>query len=252
VQRVAIVTGASRGIGRAVALALAAERYAVVMVARDRAALESAAGEVQAHGGRPIVLPADVAAESDLLRIVDAARSAGGPVEVLVNNAGISPKPRDGRRTPLLEMSLGEWNEVLAVNLTSAFVLTRDIGRMMCDARRGSIVNVASVAARIGALTAGAHYVASKAAMVGFTKAAALEFAPYGVRVNGVAPGRIATAMTARASVSVPQGWLESHVPLARQGEAAEVAEAVAFLASERSSYITGSTVDVSGGWTMT
>lgn len=251
-QHVAVVTGASRGIGRAVALALASERYAVVMVARDRAALESTADEVRAHGGRPIAMVADVGNESDLARVVDAARSAGGPVEVLVNNAGVSPKPRDGKRTPLVEMSSGEWNEVLAVNLTSAFVLTRDIGKMMCEARRGSIVNVASVAARIGALTAGAHYVASKAAMVGLTKAAALEFAPYGVRVNGVAPGRIATAMTARASVSIPQGWIESHVPLARQGEADEIADAVVFLASAKSSYITGSTIDVSGGWTMT
>jgi 3-oxoacyl-[acyl-carrier protein] reductase len=169
-----------------------------------------------------------------------------------VNNAGLSPKPRAGKRTPLLEMTVAEWNELMAINLTSAFVLTRDIGALMCKAGRGSIVNVASVAARIGALTAGAHYVASKAGMVGLTKAASLEFAPHHVRVNAVAPGRIATLMTANAQVSLQAGWVESHVPLARQGEAQEVADVVAFLASDKSSYITGSTIDVSGGWTMT
>jgi 3-oxoacyl-[acyl-carrier protein] reductase len=185
-------------------------------------------------------------------KIVEAARGAGGPVEVLVNNAGVSPKPRNGRRTPVIEMTIAEWNAVMMTNLTSAFVLCRDIGALMCEAKRGSIINIASVAVRVGALTAGAHYVASKAGMVGLTKAVSQEFAAHGVRVNAVAPGRIATAMTQLANQSIDGGWLQRTVPLGREGEPREIADVVAFLASPQSSYITGSTIDVTGGWTMT
>ena len=152
------------------ALALADDQYTVVLAARSRAELEATAEEIARGGGKGFVVTADVANEADLARIVAAARDAGDSVDVLVNNAGLSPKPRAGKRTPLLEMTVAEWNELMAINLTSAFVLTRDIGALMCKAGRGSIVNVASVAARIGALTAGAHYVASKAAMVGLTR----------------------------------------------------------------------------------
>ncbi len=248
---VAVVTGAGRGIGQAISLALAGQGYTVVIASRTQSELDDTAREIERRGGRCIVVAADMANEADLQRIVDTARMAG-QVGVLVNNAGVSPKPRGGRRTPVTEMTTQEWNEVMAVNLTSAFVLTRDIGKLMCEAKQGAIVNIASVAVRIGALTAGAHYVASKAGMVGLTKSTAQEFAPHGVRVNAVAPGRIATVMTRVANKSLEPGWVQRNVPLGREGEVHEIADVVCFLASPQSSYITGSTIDVTGGWTMT
>ncbi len=248
----AIVTGAGRGIGRAIALALAGVGHPVLICARTEAELEVTAESVRKSGGRALVAPADVSSERDLQRIVEAARRHGEPIDVLVNNAGVSPKPREGRRTPLTEMTTQEWNEVMAINLTSAFILARDIGALMCKAKRGSIINISSVAVRIGAPTAGAHYVASKAGMVGLTKAIAREFAPFGVRANSVAPGRIATAMTEVSNRSLEPGWIDRTIPLAREGQPREIADVVVFLASDKASYITGCTIDVTGGWTMT
>ena len=248
---VAVVTGAGRGIGRSIALAFAERAYTVIVAARTAPELESTAAEVEARGGRAVTVVADVAVEADLRRIVSAAERCDGSIDVLVNNAGISPKPRDGRRTPFVEMTLQEWNDVMTTNLTSAFVLSRDIGALMCRNRRGSIVNIASVAVRMGAQSSGAHYVASKAALVGMTKAVAREFAPYGIRVNAVAPGRINTRMTEIANHTLEAGWIERSIPLGREGETREIADVVTFLASDAASYITGSTIDVNGGWTM-
>ena len=248
----AIVTGAGRGIGRAIALVLAEAGHQVVIVARTAAELDETAAVVRESGGVALPVVADVSSEADLARVVAQAQGLGAPIDVLVNNAGVSPKPRNGRRTPFLEMTVSEWNDVMAINLTSAFVLSRDIGALMCKAGRGSIVNVASIAVRMGAQMSGAHYVASKSGMVGLTKAVARELAPHKVRVNAVAPGRISTVMTEVSKRSLDPGWLEQHIPLAREGEAREVADVVAFLASDRSSYLTGATIDVTGGWTMT
>jgi 3-oxoacyl-[acyl-carrier protein] reductase len=249
---IAVVTGAGRGIGKAIALAFADLGHTVVIAARSEAELQAVAREIGARGARAVVVAADVAQEAGLARIVAAAKACAGQVAVLVNNAGVSPKPRAGRRTPFLEMSMQEWNDVMATNLTSAFVLSRDLGAVMCAAGRGSIVNIASVAVRVGALTGGAHYVASKAGMVGLTKAIAREFAPHGVRVNAVAPGRIATAMTEVANRSIEPGWPGHTIPLGREGDVREIAGVVTFLASPQASYITGCTLDVTGGWTMT
>jgi 3-oxoacyl-[acyl-carrier protein] reductase len=248
----AIVTGAGRGIGKAIALALADAGHPLVICARSEPELEATAEAVRERGGHATVVPADVSSEEDLKRLVAVGREHGQPIEVLVNNAGVSPKPREGRRTPLTEMTTHEWNEVMAINLTSAFVLTRDVGALMCRAKRGSIINISSIAVRMGAPTAGAHYVASKAGMVGLTKATAREFAPFGVRANSIAPGRITTALTEISNRSLEPGWIDRHIPLAREGDPREIADAVVFLASDKSSYITGCTIDVTGGWTMT
>lgn len=248
----AIVTGAGRGIGRAIALALADAGHPLLICARSQSELEAVAEAVGKRGGHATVVPADVASEQDLGRVVAAARGHGEPIEVLVNNAGVSPKPRNGRRTPLTEMTTREWNEVMAINLTSAFILSRDVGALMCTAKRGSIVNISSVAIRMGAPTGGAHYVASKAGMDGLTKATAREFAPFGVRANAIAPGRITTALTEISNRALEPGWLERTILLGREGEPREIADVVVFLASDKASYITGCTLDVTGGWTMT
>ncbi len=150
-----------------------------------------------------------------------------------------------------MEMTVAEWNEVIDVNLTSAFILTREAGKIMGDAKRGAIVNIASIAIRNGGLTAGAHYVASKSGMIGLTKASARELAPYGIRVNAIAPGRISTAMTVISNKLLDSSWTQREVPLGREGRPEEIADAVLFLASDRASFITGMTLDVTGGWSM-
>ena len=247
---VAIVTGAGRGLGKAIAETLAKSGHSVVICARSTGELDQVAEGIRRAGGIALAVPTDVSSEEQLTRLVAAARSAGS-IEVLVNNAGIAPKPRGGKRTPLIEMTVREWEEVMSVNLTSAFILGREVGRLMCEQRSGSIVNIASIAMRNGGLTAGAHYVASKSGMVGLTKAMAREFAPFGVRVNAINPGRISTAMTAVSYRLLDAAWTAREIPLAREGRPEEIADAVQFLASERSSFITGMTLDVTGGWSM-
>lgn len=247
---IAIVTGAGRGIGKAIAENLARRGYHVIICARSQDEIDAAAAGIRESGGQATAMRSDVAVEADLLSFVERA-AALGPITTLVNNAGIAPKPRDGKRTPLVEMTTLEWDEVIRVNLTSAFILTREIGRRMCEARTGAIVNIASIAIRNGGLTAGAHYVASKAGMIGLTKAAAKEFAPYSVRVNAVAPGRISTAMTVKSNRLLDPDWTAREVPLGREGKPSELADAVEFLVTEKSSFITGLTLDVTGGWSM-
>jgi len=249
---VAIVTGASRGIGKASALALAEAGHAVVICARSQSDLEATAAEVRARGGRATAVVADVASEDDLKRLVAEARRQGESIDVLVNNAGVSPKPRNGRRTPVVEMTTQEWNEVMTTNLTSSFILAREVGKLMCSAKRGSIISISSVSVRVGGPSSGAHYVASKAGMSGLTKALAREFAPFGVRANAIAAGSIATVIGARSKNALEADWVERTIPLGRQGEPREIADLVVFLASDRSSYITGCTMDATGGWTMT
>ncbi len=247
---IAIVTGAGRGIGKAIAENLARAGYRVVICARSEKELENVAAGIHDKGGQAMATRVDVGSETELVKFVEATERLGA-IEILVNNAGIAPKPRQGKRTPLVEMTVDEWDEVMRVNLTSAFILTREVGRRMCAARRGSIVNIASIAVRNGGLTGGAHYVASKSGMVGLTKAAAKEFAPFGVRVNAIAPGRIATAMTVVSNRLLDPQWTAREVPLGREGRPEEIADAVEFLATERSSFITGMTLDVTGGWSM-
>jgi 3-oxoacyl-[acyl-carrier protein] reductase len=247
---VAIVTGAGRGIGKAIAEKLAQVGHSVVLCSRSERELEEVAAAIRGAGGTALPVRTDVGSEDQLKALVQSAQRLGA-LEILVNNAGIAPKPRQGKRTPLIEMDVAEWEQVMRVNLTSAFILGRETGRLMCAARRGAIVNIASVAIRNGGLTAGAHYVASKSGMIGLTKAMAREFAPFGVRVNAIAPGRISTAMTVVSNRLLDDDWTAREVPLGREGRPEEIADAVAFLASERSSFITGMTLDVTGGWSM-
>ena len=234
----ALVTGGSRGIGAAIAGALAADGWPVVVNYRSSAAeAEATVASIEASGGRAVAIAGDVADPAVPAALLDAAAEAfGGPVLALVNNAGVRA---DGLA---LSLSDEDWRIVLDTNLGSTYRLTRVALRAMIRARFGRVINIASV---VGprANAGQANYAASKAAVIAFTKTAAVEVARRGVTINAVAPGLIATDMTE----DIPEAFREK-VPAGRAGTPEEVAAAVAFLASERAGYITGSTVYVDGG----
>lgn len=243
-QRVALVTGASRGIGRAVALALARQGAAVaVNYARSGAAAAEVVAAIEAAGGRGLAVQGDVGDAAEAERVVAEVERALGPVSILVNNAGIV------RDTLLLRMKDEDWDDVLRTNLTGAFRVTRLVLRGMVRQRWGRIVNVASVAGLVGN-PGQANYSAAKAGLVGFTKALAREVGSRGVTVNAVAPGFIDTDMTRGLPDVVRRRALEQ-IPLGRFGTPEDVAAAVAFLASDAAAYITGQTIVVDGGLTM-
>jgi 3-oxoacyl-[acyl-carrier protein] reductase len=234
----ALVTGGSRGIGAAIAGALAADGWPVAVNYRSGAADAAATvAAIEASGGRAVALAGDVADPAVPALLLEAAAEAfGGPVLALVNNAGVRA---DGLA---LSLSDEDWRVVLDTNLGSTYRLTRVALRAMIRARFGRVINIASV---VGprANAGQANYAASKAAVIAFTKTAAVEVARRGVTINAVAPGLIATGMTE----DIPEAFREK-VPAGRAGTPEEVAAAVAFLASERAGYITGSTVYVDGG----
>ena len=244
-ERVALVTGASRGIGRAIALALAAEGAAVaVNYARSRDAAEAVVAEIRERGGRAEAFQADVSDGDAAEALVGAVEERLGPVDILVNNAGIT---RDGL---LVRMSPESWDEVIATNLTAAYRTTRAVLRGMLRRRYGRIINIASVSGLTGN-PGQANYAAAKAGLIGFTKTLAREVGSRGITVNAVAPGVIETDMTAALGEEWKRRMLDQ-IALGRFGTADDVAGAVVFLASDAASYITGQTLVVDGGLTMT
>jgi 3-oxoacyl-[acyl-carrier protein] reductase len=241
--RVALVTGASQGIGRAVALRLAKDGAAVALAARNEEKLKQVAAQIAAAGGtaEPFVL--DVASEESIKATAKAVLAHFGRIDILVNNAGIT------RDNLLLRMKRADWDDVLTTNLTGTFLLTQALMGSMIKARYGRIINISSVVGRMG--QAGqANYSASKAGLIGFTKSLARELASRGVTANAVAPGYIESPMTAVLDEKQRQ-TIVSHIPLGRVGTDAEVAHAVAFLASEDAAYVTGHVLDVNGGMYM-
>ncbi len=241
--KTALVTGASQGIGRACALALAKMGARVAVVARNEAKLEAVAAEITAAGGQAKAFVMDVSDESSIHATAKATIAHFGGVDILVNNAGIT------RDTLLLRMKRADWDAVISTNLTGAFLLTQAVLNPMLRARWGRIVNITSVVGRTG--QAGqANYAASKAGLIGFTLSMARELASRSVTVNAVAPGYIETAMTAVLD-DKQRGAMLNHIPLGRPGTDEEVAHAVAFLASPQASYITGHVLDVNGGLFM-
>jgi 3-oxoacyl-[acyl-carrier protein] reductase len=240
--RVALVTGASRGIGRAIARRLAAEGAHVVAAARGSNA-QAVVEEIGADGGRAEAIALDVAAAGAAEAAVKDVIERHGRLDVLVNNAGIA------RDQLLLRMKREDWDAVLATNLTAAFALTQAALRPMIRQRGGRIICIGSVVGQ-GGNAGQANYAASKAGLVGFAKSVALEVASRGVTVNVVAPGLIETDMTRAITGAAREEWA-AKIPLGRLGTPDDVAAAVCFLASEEASYITGQVVAVNGGMYM-
>jgi len=238
--QVAIVTGASQGIGRAIAETLAANGAAVALVARSAAKLGEVAAAIEATGGRAEAFPCDVSQGENIAAVVDAVVEKMGRLDILVNNAGVT------RDTLLPRMSDEEWDEVLTTNLRAPFLFMRAASRPMMSQRYGRIINVASVSGLIGN-PGQANYSASKAGLVGLTRTVAKELAGRKITVNAVAPGFIASDMTAALGPALLDE-VKKRVPAKRLGEAWEIAEAVLFLAAPSAGYITAQTVVVDGG----
>ena len=241
--RVALITGASQGIGRACALKLAQAGAMVAVAARSQEKLQELVAEIEHAGGKAAAFPLDVADEEQVKSTFKAVISQFGKIEILVNNAGIT------RDQLILRMKRADWDAVLNTNLTSAYLCTQHAIGSMLRQRWGRIVNITSIFGEIG--QAGqANYAASKAGLIGLTKAIAREVASRNITCNAVAPGFIETAMTTDLSPELKETAL-SHIPLGRVGTVEDVAYAVRFLASEEAAYITGHVLDVNGGMHM-
>ena len=238
--KTAWVTGASRGIGRAIALALGGAGASVALVARNEELLTKVAGEI---AGSTLVLPTDISDDEALAAAIERTAKELGSLDILVNNAGIT------RDNLLLRMKSEEWDQVLQINLTSAFKAIKAVTRHMLRKRWGRIINITSISGISG--NAGqANYAAAKAGLIGLTKSAAKELASRNITVNAVAPGFIETDMTDRLSSEVRE-TASAAIPLKRFGKPQEIAAVVTFLASEQASYLTGQTVVVDGGLIM-
>ncbi|NHC33534.1 3-oxoacyl-[acyl-carrier-protein] reductase [Scytonema millei] len=241
-QQVAIVTGASRGIGRAIALSLAAEGANVVVnYASSSSAAKEVVAEIEAAGGSAIAIPADVSDAAQVDTLVNAVVDKWKRIDVLVNNAGIT------RDTLLLRMKPEDWQAVIDLNLTGVFLCTKAVSKIMLKQRSGRIVNIASVAGQMGN-PGQANYSAAKAGAIGFTKTVAKELASRGIIVNAVAPGFITTDMTS----NIDSEDILKYIPLSRYGKPEEVAGMVRFLAADPAAgYITGQVFNVDGGMVM-
>jgi len=245
--KVALVTGASQGIGRATSVALAKEGAHVALLARSRLGLEVTLEMVGESNG--LVVPCDVTDPEAVTSAIEAILSEYGRLDVLVNNAG-----QRQRRARLDQLEAREWERVVKVNLSAVFYVTRAAAPHLIEQGAGSVVNIASIAGPFGLPRIGG-YAAAKAGVIGVTKTMAAEWCEFGVRVNTVAPGFIQTPMNApfrRAPANAGQvAAIESRVPLGRYGSPDEVAQAVVFLAGDSGSYITGETLFVDGGWSV-
>lgn len=245
-NRVAIVTGGGRGIGKGIALRLAAEGCSIVIAQRDPTSAAATVGEIEEIGGRALFVPTDVAQSADIVKMVEKCESFFGRVDVMVNNAGLS-----GLDENTLDMTLETWNRSIATNLTSIFVGVQASARAMVrGGRGGSIINIASINS-FRAQKLALHYVATKGAIPLLTMGMAVDLSEFGIRVNAIAPGLIKTERTSpRYLESAAREMVVRNVPLGRTGTVEEVGALAVFLASDDSSYIQGETILIDGGFT--
>jgi gluconate 5-dehydrogenase len=247
--RTAMITGGSRGLGRAMAQALAEAGADLLLVGRDAAALETAARELALLGRWVAVLAGDVSTPAGAAAVCDEIMGVGRPIDILVNNVG-------GRRVdiPTEDMPLAEWQKYFDLNLTSALVCCQKMGKPMLARRKGSIINVTSIAAEVAIKgIRGRHYETAKAALASLTRCLAADWAPFGVRVNAIAPGGFLTDPNRKWYAEKPdlRATFESQIPMGRLGEPEELGPAAIFLASDASSYVTGATLVVDGGYML-
>lgn len=244
IEKTALVTGASRGIGRAIALVLASKGFAVALnYAGSHDAAEAVKKEIEDAGGKAFTVQGDVSKSEDVDRIFKTVKDEFGGLDVLVNNAGIN------RDALLIRMKESNWDDVIATDLKSDFLTTKAAAAMMMRKRKGSIINISSVVGIMGNIGQ-ANYAAAKAGVIGLTKACAKEMAARNIRVNAVAPGFIETAMTDGIPEKIREGMIAS-IPMGRMGQPEDIARAVCFLASDDASYITGQVLVVDGGLVM-
>ena len=241
---VAVVTGAGRGIGKAIALGLAKKKVKVVIADLLLAEAETAVKEIEGMGGEAFAVQVDVSQEENVKAMADKVLARFGQVDIVVNNAGICPV------TPLEEIPPEEWDRVLAVNLKGPYLVIKALLPAMKKQGWGRIVNIASVAGKMGAMVAGLHYTASKAGIIAMGKVLARHCGPYGITVNTVAPGPTATEMTADWTEE-EMARLTQNIPLGRYGTMEEIAAGVLYLVSEEAGFVTGECLDVNGGLWM-
>jgi 3-oxoacyl-[acyl-carrier protein] reductase len=245
--KVALVTGASSGIGRATAQVLAKNGARVAInFHRNNSGAEAARAEITDGGGSAIVVQADVTRASEVQSLVEQTVAEFGPIDILVNNAGSLVE-----RLKILELTEERWDEVIDLNLKSAFLCCRAVAGSMMERKTGAIINVSSIAGRNGGALGSIHYSAAKGGLITFTKGLAKEMAPFGVRVNAVSPGVVDTPYHEQFSSPEMMKTYAGMIPLGRVGTPAEVGRVICFLASEAASYLAGETIEINGGMFM-
>jgi len=248
VKRVVLVTGAARGIGLEIATALAEEGHRIVLIDRLED-VHAAANKLVKSGVEATSFIVDLVDETAITSTVEEARKRFGEIGILVNNAGISGR-NGNNKTPVVEMELSDWDRVMQINLTAAFLMCRACLPSMAIGRWGRIINMASQAARTRTERSNAHYAASKSALVGFSRGLAMEVAAQGITVNCLAPGRISTPMTVQTGSEVDKAYSDKSA-VGKVGLPEDIAAAALYLTSEDAGFVTGMTLDVNGGYSM-
>jgi len=248
-DQVGIVTGAGQGIGEGVAITLAAEGVDVVVVDTNIDTAKETAKKIESLGRKALALNVDVSSAQEVMQMVDAAMEKFGKIDILVNNAGISPRNPDGSRTLIAEMPEEDFDRVIAVDLKGVFNCSKYVVQHMIKRGSGNIVNISSSSAKLTDMRApsGAHYNAAKAGVSNFTTSLAIEVAQYNIRVNAIAPGRIQTGL-AKTTTPEFEAALREMIPVGRAGQPEDIGNAVLFLVSHMSGYVTGEVLDVNGG----